>query len=274
MIEAKNITTKNVKKGHVDSVLFSNPGYISQGDPFADAGKFQMRQSKSGAYKDAGHDFNFKPAKTVQRKVKADFDHLQDDEHKKKNYRDAEGAVKTEKPNFLTNPPKGGQSGKGVYLGEKIPYVEDPFDRKKELERKELEEHHSKLQDKPFSQKVKQKHTFATIKEAYGEDRDYPQRPPPPKRQPLMTHDVAFKPANPSKKGYNKTIAKFPEYKEDPLKQVVRKQKQENEDDRKWRPNDFKKTVPSSSISSNYKNLKTEFPSIFRKLWWQRPALK
>jgi hypothetical protein len=38
-----------------------------------------------------------------------------------------------------------------VYLGGNIPYKEDPYNRKKELERKELEEHHAKLQEKPFS---------------------------------------------------------------------------------------------------------------------------
>lgn len=30
-------------------------------------------------------------------------------------------------------------------------YKEDPFDRKREMESKDLEEHHSKMQDKPFS---------------------------------------------------------------------------------------------------------------------------
>lgn len=33
-----------------------------------------------------------------------------------------------------------------------------------------------------------------------------------------MEHDRAFRPPNPPKTGYNKTIAKFPEYKADPLK--------------------------------------------------------
>jgi len=143
---------------------------------------------------------------------------MAEDEHKKKDFKDAEGNVKIENPNFLTHPMKKGAVGKGVYLGGPIPYKEDPFDRKKDLERKELEDHHSKLQDKPFSQKVKQKPTFATIKEAYGEDRNYPQRSPEKNREPLMQHDVPFKPSNPPKRGHNKTIAKFPEYKEDPLK--------------------------------------------------------
>jgi hypothetical protein len=103
-----------------------------------------------------------------------------------------------------------------------IPYIEDPFGRQRELDKKELELHHSKLQDKPFSQKVKGKETFATIKEQFGEDREYTAKKPVAKRSPLMEHETPFKPSNPSKKGYNKTLEKFPEYKEDPLKEVVR----------------------------------------------------
>jgi hypothetical protein len=37
--EEKNITTKNIKKGHTDKVLFSAPGYICTGDPFKDSAK-------------------------------------------------------------------------------------------------------------------------------------------------------------------------------------------------------------------------------------------
>jgi hypothetical protein len=70
-----NFTTKNVKKGHIDSVLFSNPGYVSSGDPFKEASKVPMRSTKKDGHKEAGHDLNFKPAKAVGKKVGADFEH-------------------------------------------------------------------------------------------------------------------------------------------------------------------------------------------------------
>lgn len=35
----RNFTTKNVKKGHTDQVLFSAPGYVCTGDPFKDSAK-------------------------------------------------------------------------------------------------------------------------------------------------------------------------------------------------------------------------------------------
>ncbi len=83
------------------------------GDPFIDAGKMVLRSHKKDAYKDAGHDFAFKPAKQVQRKIKADFDHLPETPRAKKNYRNTDGSVSTEPRNFLTMPPKKGQIGKG-----------------------------------------------------------------------------------------------------------------------------------------------------------------
>lgn len=79
-----------------------------------------------------------------------------------------------------------------------------------------------------------------------------------------MTHDVPFKPSNPPKKGYNKTLDKFPEYKEDPLKFAARK-KEEDESKGKWKPSHSGKTIPTPSVTTNYKNLKSEFPSVFRK---------
>jgi hypothetical protein len=50
---------------------------------------------------------------------------------KKKSYKDAEGHVIIEPRNFLTSPMKKGLVGKNVYLGEKIPYMPDEYDRKR-----------------------------------------------------------------------------------------------------------------------------------------------
>ena len=111
---------------------------------------------------------------------------------------------------------------------------------------------------------IKRKDCFSTVKEAYGEDREYPQRKPAPKKDPLMTHDAPFKPSNPPKKGYNRTLDKFPEYKEDPMKHVTRKEKPEEERP-KWKPTHNKKAFPMPSVTTNMRNLKTEFPSVFRK---------
>lgn len=261
----RNFTTKNVKKGNVDSVLFSAPSYVSTGDPFKEPAKVPMRTAVKEGYKIGGHDRNFKPAKTIPRAVKADFEHITDHKEVSKNRKGPDGAVMLEPRNFLTNPPKKGLIGKGTLLGPSLEHLADPYNRKRELEIKEHEEHLKKVQDKAFSQKVKGRETFSTIKEAYGEDKEYPARKAPDPRKPLMTHDAPFKPSNPPKRGYNKTLDKFPPYVEDPLKFAARK-KEEDEGKGKWKPSHAGKTIPTPSVTTNFKNLKSEFPSVFRRL--------
>jgi hypothetical protein len=51
-----------------------------------------------------------------------------------------------------------------------------------------------------------------------------------------MTHDEPFYPSHPPKKGYNKTLEKFPSYKEDPLKPIERKKEEKDADKAKWKP--------------------------------------
>lgn len=160
-----------------------------------------MRSSVKDGYKRGGHDRNFKPAKTISRAVKADFEHMVELKEVSKNRKDKDGGVRLEPRNFLTSPSKKGIVYKGTLFGEKPEHMEDPYERKRDLEKKDRKESHAKMQDKAFSNKVKGTETFATVKEAFGEDREYPNRKPVPKRTPLMTHDMAFKPTNPPKKG-------------------------------------------------------------------------
>ena len=131
--EPRNFTTKKVKKGHIDSVLFSKPDYVSIGDPFKEANGIPMRKPIKESYKEVGHEMNFKPAKTVQRKVKADFDHMSDYVEVKKCRKGPDGAVITDNRNFLTNPPKAGEVGKGTSFGGIFPHLPDEYDRNKEF---------------------------------------------------------------------------------------------------------------------------------------------
>jgi hypothetical protein len=71
-----------------------------------------MRSSKKDGHKDAGHDVNFKPAKSVKGKIGAEFEHMSDHNVVKKNYKGPDGVI-IGPTNFLTNPPKQGLVGKG-----------------------------------------------------------------------------------------------------------------------------------------------------------------
>ena len=98
------------------------------------------------------------------------------------------------------------------------------------------------------------------------EDIPIPHREPKPKTAPAVEHDRAFKPSNPPKLGYNKTIAPFPLYKEDPKKPITRRVPVEGEEERsKFKPTHNSKSRPTPSVATNMRNIKTSFPSVFRK---------
>mmetsp|Transcript_29183 Transcript_29183/g.43994 ORF Transcript_29183/g.43994 Transcript_29183/m.43994 type:complete len:110 (-) Transcript_29183:30-359(-) len=108
---------------------------------------------------------------------------------------------------------------------------------------------------------------FNTHKQVYAEDPPVPARKPAPPPKPLELHDKAFKPANPAKKGNHCTLEKFPQYLPNPpvpKKRVVPVEGEEEE-----RPG-FKATYkgltrPTPSVATNFRNLKSQFPSAFRK---------
>lgn len=58
-----------------------------------------------------------------------------------KNYKDEEGNVITAPPNMKCQKIKVGKIGKNTTLGGIIPYIEDDYDIKKKLARKELAYH-------------------------------------------------------------------------------------------------------------------------------------
>jgi len=73
----------------------------------------------------------------------------------KKNYKDPDEGVLIGPRNFTTKPLKRGKIGLGVHFGGKIPYMEDDYNAKKKLLKKEMAYHHSKVQEKPWSQQAK-----------------------------------------------------------------------------------------------------------------------
>jgi len=93
-----------------------------------------MRTILKDAYLKGGHDKDFRPAKMVHEKMHvATYEYKPLGVDKKKNFRDAEGAVIVGPISFITNPIKQGKVGKGTTLGGIIPYVEDEYDIKKKI---------------------------------------------------------------------------------------------------------------------------------------------
>ena len=144
--------------------------------------------------------------------------------------------------------------------------MEDDYNRPKYFAAAEKEYHESMLQEKPFSQQAKRTHMFNTSRKILEENPPIPARLKKQPSAPAMVHDKPFKPSNPPKKGYNKSLAKFPTYIPDPKKALERRRPVEGEEDKpKFKPSHNVKSRPTPSVSTNMRNLKTAFPSVFRR---------
>ena len=154
--------------------------------------------------------------------------------------------------------------GKNTTFGGIINYMEDDYNRPKKLANEERLHGYSLMQEKPFSQKVKQTELFNSNKNVIGEDVVIPHRPPRQKTPPPMEHDKPFRPSNPPKVGYNKSLSPFPKYKEDPFQHVTRRMEEED-DVKKFKPTHNTKSRPTPSIQTNMRNLKASFPSVFKR---------
>lgn len=147
-----------------------------------------------------------------------------------------------------------------------IPGRPDEYDVKKQLLAKEMEYHHSKMQDAPFSQMARSKHKRNYMglinqpKDWLGEDRVYPPKPEKAKSAKVLPeiHDRPFNPTGfkTTNKRVHDYLGGFPKHMPDPPKEVERKAPDEDA------PPPFKmtwnkKSVPTPSIACNVRNLRT-----------------
>lgn len=150
-----------------------------------------------------------------------------------------------------------------------MPFAEaipDDYNWARKLARTEMDAKKKFEQDKPFSQRAKTWGGFNGIKEVFGEDVPIPARKAKAPSVPPMEQEVAFKPAMPPRSGWKCTLEKFPVYMENPIKKLERRMPVEGEEN----PPSFKsthqyKSRPTPSVVTNLKNLKSSFPSVFKR---------
>lgn len=241
---------------------------MSVSDPYNKPVEKVMRDNNDhDLHKEAGHDVKFKPAKHVREKYyKASYEHMVDRVEVKKDYKDADGAVITAPRNFYTMPPKKGEVGKNTYFNKFPEWMVDDFNWPRKVAKNEMEEGKKLEQEKPFSQRAKDIGLFNKDKEVYDLKTEIPAKPRKQPMAPPMEQEFAFKPAKPPRRGYSCTFEKFPNYMENPLKFTERKIPVEGEE----KPPAFKsatnfKSRPTPSVVTNLRNMKSSFPSVFRK---------
>jgi len=258
------------RSGKVESSYFAKTAYVTVGDKYVDPAS-RDRQYNLEKKKKMKHEAEFKPANGPKTDpFNALFKHEPEFHEKKKNYRGPDGKVIIPNKNILTNPPKygHGDSTIGHLLSKGYKHQPDPYNRPQELLAKEREEHKKKLQEAPFRSVSPGNNLFVTTKKTFGKDEKVlqPGQPKPRGALPKL-HENPFRPSNPSKVGYNKTISKFPEYKPDPIKIAVRKVVDPASKKDPYKPNNTADFIrPTPSISLNKANLKNEMARISASL--------
>jgi hypothetical protein len=122
-----------MKKGAIDSVLFSKPGYTSIGDPYQVPKVAGKRIFEHRTFTKGGHEIDFKPAKTVFERVARNirYPYVPEGEVKKTIKKDEEGKVITGPRNFTTTRLKKGRIGKGTSFSGPIKYLEDDNEKQR-----------------------------------------------------------------------------------------------------------------------------------------------
>lgn len=265
--QPRGIYSGPTKGGKTESSYFAKGAYISIGDKYVDPDS-KERQYQMEKKKKNNHDAEWKPADGSKTDpFKSIYKHMTEHSDTKKNYRGADGRVAIQPKNITTNPGKSGHgdSTVGHLLGEHYKHQADPYDRSRELAAKEREENKKKLQEAPFRSASHGGEAFNNGKKTFGkDDKVLPPAKPLPLTPKGKVHEAPFRPANPSKQGYNKTINKFPEYKSDPIRIAVRKFEDPSNKKDAFRPNNTAfNERPTPSISLNKVNLKSEMSRAF-----------
>lgn len=147
--------------------------------------------------------------------------------------------------------------------GKTYKYIEDDYDREKDYKREMSRQHKEKI-PRPYSSTVRQRTTFTKDKQCYSEEGLNVKLKKELYKYPGAQHSGPFKPSHPPKKGYNKTIEKFPEYKEDQGKKIKQKSldhyaKQTGH----WKYPAKHRSKPCTTITGNFRNHKQAFYSKF-----------
>ena len=80
-------------------------------------------------------------------------------------------------------------------------------------------------------------------------------------------HERAWRPSKPPRSGVYCTLSKHPEFMPNPPTELKRVKPLEGEPEKPpaFKPSYNRKTTPAASIVCNIRNLKSSYPSIFRK---------
>lgn len=246
----KNFATTKMKKGGLDQVLFSSPGYNSIGDPYVDPRRLKLRSESVNLRKNM-HDKEFRPGGRVRQKFNSDFLNSPNNTPL-----GAAGTVgnRTHGPRgFFTCPGKRGFGPGTLLQKQNYPHMIDEYDRKRDLDREERRMRRTQDIGKSFKNVVKGERTFGKDFDEYGEDRLNIAEKKPPTGYEGIQHPKPFLCTNESK-WIRKTINEHPGYQEEKLDFDPADRMKNRRDVLPWRPTYKRKSEPSDAIVTKHRN--------------------
>jgi hypothetical protein len=270
------------KKGQTDDVLFAAMPPLALGDPYVDPAK----RNKADKVKWFDPEKVFKPAGQIARSLnKLDpyeyvpgADAPKDPKKIYQKYKETDFII-LHPPNIKCQPTKKGGGGvltPGVLMNVFPEHVPDEYDRARAIKREEQKKHHTLLQETPFRSMAYGGKSFADNTETFFCDIPHGiPRPVVKKDMHAYPHESAFKPANPSKKGFNGLMGwpkgrgeppqTFPDWIPDPAPAAKRKGPESTGDERQAfkPPNPGGLDNPQKSVMMHSRNLRAMYPQSF-----------
>jgi len=235
------------------------------------------------------HEMDFRPAKTIshgKKTTRAAYAYKEEGPAVKKKYRDEEGHVMIAPKSFVTNPMKKGiihgkRGQRGPFFDEPgtgaLKYVESDYNVAKKIATAELAEHHSKIQEMPFScaarnNKKGKRYYFGTFNNPLDTigpiaDKELPPKKADPPFVNIHADDPPFRPygTNTHNKRVHDTFSKFPGYHKGAIITTKRKPPPPDDAPPAFRLTHNGKNAAITSIATNTRNLKASYPAFFKK---------
>lgn len=244
----RNFFTAKVKKGGLDQVLFSSPGYNTIGEPYRDPTRMKLR-GESQNTRMGMHGKEFRPGGRAKKGASSDF--LLTPNEEKLQFA---GYRTTGPRGFFTSPIKHGIGPGTLIQKQNYGHMVDEYDRKRDLDREERRMRKTMQYGQPFRNVVKGPRTFGNDGNEYGEDGLNIAEKAKANEFKGLLHEKPFKYSNPPKTGYEKTINRFPNYKEEGGDLENGERPKSNINYLPWRPTYLRKSEPSDSITAHFKN--------------------
>jgi len=254
-VAPRNFNAGRTKKSHSAKDAFTQCGYLSQHDEYINPSQTMRYREQNASRAKEVHGTAFRPSGANSKKIRAPYEYIADPGQttyaSTQSFRAPLHAAGSPK-SFVTAPLKSGKGNNTVgHLFSTYDHHTDPYDNPNQMDSLERRDHAGRILNGAFQTTFKKRDHFTPNMHVYrnpsgmnGSDST--------KNANFSKSASGFRPflnSNPSKKGYNCTINRFPEYQEEGVQYPENNRLMSATASPKlWRHTYREKSVPSISV--------------------------